>query len=39
MKKRIKIWFHSGSDSNIREISVHKLGVLSFLLLDRKSVV
>ena len=33
MKKRIKIWFHSGSDSNIREISVHKLGVLSFLLL------
>lgn len=33
MKKRIKIWFHSGSDSNIREISIHKLGVLSFLLL------
>ena len=33
MKKRIKIWFHSGSDSNIREISVHKLGLVSFLLL------
>ena len=33
MKKRIKIWFHSGSDSNIREISIHKWGVLSFLLL------
>ena len=33
MKKRIKIWFHSSSDSNIREISIHKLGVLSFLFL------
>lgn len=33
MKKRIKIWFHSSSDSNIREISIHKLGVLSIMLL------
>jgi len=33
MKKRIKIWFHSGSDSNIREISIHKLGLSFFILL------
>jgi len=33
MKKRIKIWFHSSSDSNIREISIHKLGLIFFLLL------
>ncbi len=33
MKKRIKIWFHSGSDSNIREISIHKLGLFFFILL------
>ena len=25
MKKRIKIWFHSGSTSDIREFSIHKL--------------
>lgn len=33
MKKRIKIWFHSGSNSNIREISIHKLGLFFFILL------
>jgi murein DD-endopeptidase MepM/ murein hydrolase activator NlpD len=32
MKKRIKIWFHSGSNSNIREISIHKW-LLVFLVL------
>ncbi len=33
MKKRIKIWLHSGSNSNIREISIHKLSLVFFLLL------
>jgi len=32
MKKRIKIWFHSGSDSDIKEFSIHKIGVLFFTL-------
>ena len=32
MKKRIKIWFHSGSNSDIKEISIHKIGVLFFIL-------
>ncbi|MBA3012148.1 MAG: M23 family metallopeptidase [Proteobacteria bacterium] len=32
MRKRIKIWFHSSSGSNIREISIHKL-FLVFLIL------
>ena len=32
MKKRIKIWFHSDSDSDIKEISIHKLGVFFFIL-------
>ena len=32
MKKRIKIWFHSGSDSDIKEFSIHKIGVLCFTL-------
>jgi murein DD-endopeptidase MepM/ murein hydrolase activator NlpD len=32
MKKRIKIWFHSGSDSDIKEFSIHKIGVLFFIL-------
>ncbi len=32
MKKRIKIWFHSGSDSDIKEISIHKLGLTFFIL-------
>jgi murein DD-endopeptidase MepM/ murein hydrolase activator NlpD len=31
MKKRIKIWFHSGSDSDIKEFSIHKIGVLFFV--------
>jgi len=31
MKKQIKIWFHSGSSSNIREFSIHKL-VLAFFM-------
>ncbi|MBU0969494.1 MAG: M23 family metallopeptidase [Proteobacteria bacterium] len=31
MRKRIKIWFHSSSGSNIREISIHKL-FLVFLI-------
>jgi murein DD-endopeptidase MepM/ murein hydrolase activator NlpD len=33
MKKRIKIWLHSGSDSNIREISFHKLSLAFFIIL------
>ncbi|MCP4719379.1 MAG: peptidoglycan DD-metalloendopeptidase family protein [Desulfobacteraceae bacterium] len=33
MRKRIKIWFHSGSNSNIREISIPKLGLIFFILL------
>lgn len=33
MKKRIKIWLHSGSNSSIREISIHKLTLLFFILL------
>ncbi|MCP4671316.1 MAG: M23 family metallopeptidase [Desulfobacula sp.] len=35
MKKRIKIWFHSGSTSNIREITIHKavLGTTALLLI------
>lgn len=35
MNKRIKIWFHSGSNANIREISLHKpmLVCLFFLVL------
>ncbi|MDA3918148.1 MAG: M23 family metallopeptidase [Deltaproteobacteria bacterium] len=32
MKKRIKIWFHSGSTSDIKEITVHK-AVLGFAFL------
>ena len=32
MKKRIKIWFHSGSNSDIKEFSIHKIGVLFFIL-------
>jgi murein DD-endopeptidase MepM/ murein hydrolase activator NlpD len=33
MKKQIKIWFHSGSSSNIREISIHKLILVFFMVL------
>jgi len=32
MKHRIKIWFHSGSSPNIREITLHKL-VAAFLVI------
>ncbi len=32
MRKRIKIWFHSGTTSDIREFSIHKT-LLSFMLL------
>ncbi len=32
MKKRIKVWFHSGSNSDIKEISIHKIGVFFFIL-------
>jgi len=34
MKKRIKIWFHSGSTSDIREITIHKavLGISALFL-------
>ncbi|OQY52286.1 MAG: metalloendopeptidase [Desulfobacteraceae bacterium 4572_89] len=31
MEKQIKIWFHSGSSSNIREFSIHRL-VLAFFM-------
>jgi len=35
MKKRIKIWFHAGSTSDIREITIHKavLGMAGLLLI------
>ncbi len=33
MKHRIKIWFHSGSSSEIREITLHKLLVVFFVVL------
>lgn len=33
MKKRIKIWFHSGSNSDIKEFSIHRLGLLFFILI------
>ncbi|MFN2357333.1 MAG: peptidoglycan DD-metalloendopeptidase family protein [Desulfotignum sp.] len=33
MKHRIKIWFHSGSSSEIREITLHKLLVVFFVML------
>ncbi len=35
MRKRIKIWFHSGSTSDIREFSLHKyvLGLISIVTL------
>ncbi|MCD4678233.1 MAG: M23 family peptidase, partial [Desulfobacula sp.] len=32
MRKRIKIWFHSGATSDIREFSIHKT-ILGFILL------
>ncbi|RLB91255.1 MAG: M23 family peptidase, partial [Deltaproteobacteria bacterium] len=32
MKKRIKVWFHSDSNSDIKEISIHKLGVFFFII-------
>ncbi|WP_457554215.1 peptidoglycan DD-metalloendopeptidase family protein [Desulfobacula sp.] len=32
MKKRIKIWFHSGATSDIREFSIHKV-LLGFIIL------
>jgi len=33
MNKRIKIWFHSGNSSNIKEISVRKTFLFVFMLL------
>ncbi len=33
MKKRIKIWFHSGASSDIREISIHKPAAFLLMLL------
>ncbi|MCK5836326.1 MAG: M23 family metallopeptidase [Desulfobacula sp.] len=33
MKKHIKIWFHSGSSTNIREFSIHKLILVFFMVL------
>ncbi len=35
MRKRIKIWFHSGATSDIREFSIHKavLGIVFFIAL------
>lgn len=38
MKKRIKIWFHSGNTSDIREFSVHKV-ILAMLFVAFISVV
>jgi murein DD-endopeptidase MepM/ murein hydrolase activator NlpD len=38
MKKRIKIWFHSGATSDIREFSIHK-AVLGFVCLIGISVI
>ena len=32
MKKRIKIWFHSGATSDIKEFSIHK-AALGFITL------
>lgn len=32
MRKKIKIWFHSGSTSDIREFSFHKLTLIALLL-------
>ena len=35
MKKRIKIWFHSGSTSDIKEVTFHKsaLGFASLIII------
>lgn len=33
MKKRIKIWFHSGASSDIKEISIHKPAAFLLMLL------
>ncbi len=33
MKKRIKIWFHSGSTSDIREVTIHKAVLVTTALL------
>lgn len=35
MKKRIKIWFHSGSSSGIKEVTLHKssLGIASLIII------
>ena len=34
MRKSIKIWFHSGASSDIREFSVHKAVLVSFTILS-----
>jgi murein DD-endopeptidase MepM/ murein hydrolase activator NlpD len=33
MRKRIKIWFHSGTTSDIREFSIHKAAIVFVLLI------
>ncbi|MCP3944906.1 MAG: M23 family metallopeptidase [Desulfobacteraceae bacterium] len=33
MRKRIKIWFYSGSSSDIKEISIHKIGLILCIFL------
>ena len=36
MRKRIKIWFHSGATSDIKEFSIHKavLGLILFIIIS-----